>query len=105
MNSQLKIVVAGEVDSGKSTLIGRLLFDTGSVALDAKEELKMGCTDLGKNFEFAYLLDSFKEEREEEFTLDTTQAMLKTENGDFLLVDVPGHREFLKNMLDRKSVV
>ena len=103
MNRELRIVVAGEVDSGKSTLIGRLLFDTGSVALDVKEELKMGCKDLGKNFEFAYLLDSFKEEREEEFTLDTTQALLKTESGDFLLVDVPGHREFLKNMLTGAS--
>src|SRR3989338_6802859 len=103
MNRQLKIVVVGEVDSGKSTLIGRLLFDTGLIAKDVKEGLKKTCEDLGKNFEFAYLLDSFREEREEDFTLDTTQAMLKTENGDFLLVDVPGHREFLKNMLTGAS--
>ena len=103
MNRQLKIVVVGEVDSGKSTLIGRLLFDTGLIAKDVKEGLKKTCEDLGKNFEFAYLLDSFREEREEDFTLDTTQALLKTENGDFLLVDVPGHREFLKNMLTGAS--
>lgn len=103
MNRQLRIVVAGEVDSGKSTLIGRLLFDTGSIAKDAKEGLKKTCKDLGKNLEFAYLLDSFKEEREEEFTLDTTQVLLKNKNGDFLLVDVPGHRTFLKNMLTGTS--
>ena len=99
MNEQLKIVVVGDVDSGKSTLIGRLLFDAGSITNDTKEGFKIVCKDLGKNLEFAYLLDSFKEEREEGFTLDTTQALLKTKHKDFLLVDVPGHREFLKNML------
>lgn len=97
--SLLHIVLLGEVDSGKSTLIGRLLYDTASVSIEAKEELKKTCKDLGKPLEFAYLLDSFEEEREGEFTLDTTQAVLKFSDREYVLIDVPGHRELLNNML------
>ena len=99
----IKIVIAGEVDSGKSTLIGRLLFDTDSITLGAKEEFKKTCRDLGRPLEFAYLLDSFQEERQDEFTLDTTQALLKTAGREFLLIDVPGHRQLLENMLTGTS--
>lgn len=100
MENALKIVVAGAVDSGKSTLIGRLLYETGSLHRGAMEEIKELCRSLGRNFEFAYLLDSFEEERKGELTIDTTQATCKVKDGkEFIFIDVPGHREFIKNML------
>lgn len=103
MYKRLNIVFTGEVDCGKSTLIGRLLYDTSSVSLQAKEELEKTCKDLGRGIEYAYLLDSFQEERSDEFTLDTTQAVLKIKDKDFLLIDVPGHKQLLKNMLTGTS--
>lgn len=103
MDGQLRIVFIGAVDCGKSTLIGRLLFDTDSISFQAKEELKKISQESRRDLEFAYLLDSFQEEREDEFTLDTTQALLKTKDEEFLLIDVPGHRELLKNMLTGAS--
>lgn len=95
--------MAGEVDCGKSTLIGRLLYDTNSISSQAKEELEKTCRRLERGLEFAYLLDSFEEERLEEFTLDTTQAFLKFKGKELLLIDVPGHRQLLKNMLTGTS--
>jgi small GTP-binding protein len=103
MNQQLNIVFVGEVDCGKSTLIGRLLYDTDSVSSQAKKELQKTCKDLGRGLEFAYLLDSFQEEREQEFTLDMTQASLKAKDREFLLIDVPGHQQLIKNMLTGAS--
>lgn len=103
MGESLRIVFVGEVDCGKSTLIGRLLYDTDSISSQAKEELQKICQDLARGLEFAYLLDSFQEERLEEFTLDTTQVMLKLKNKEILLIDVPGHRALLKNMLTGSS--
>lgn len=99
----LNIVLLGDVDCGKSTLIGRLLYDTDSISGQAKENLKKTCKDLEKDMEFAYLLDVFKEEREEEFTLDTTQAMATLGGKEYLFIDVPGQRELLKNMLTGAS--
>lgn len=100
---QLRIVLLGEVDSGKSTLIGRLLYDTNSLFSQVKEEFEKTCQRLERGLEFAYLLDSFEEERTEEFTLDTTQAFFRFKDKEFLLIDVPGHRELLKNMLTGSS--
>jgi len=103
MKDQIKVALLGEVDCGKSTLTGRLLYDTNSISSQAKKELAETCTRLGRELEFAYLLDSFEEERLEEFTLDTTQAFLKLKGREILLIDVPGHRELLKNMLTGTS--
>lgn len=103
MSEPLNIVITGELDSGKSTLIGRLLYDTHSISKSAIEEVKRISQDLQKDIEFAYLLDSFEEERKEEFTLDTTQAFLKTRNRGYLFIDIPGHKELLKNMLTGAS--
>jgi sulfate adenylyltransferase subunit 1 len=103
MKESLNVVVAGSLDSGKSTLIGRLLYDTHSIPKATIEETKKISKELEKDFEFAYLLDSFQEERVGEFTLDTTQALLKTKNKEYLLIDVPGHRALLKNMLTGTS--
>lgn len=95
----VRIVFLGEFDCGKSTLIGRTLFDTGSITKEAKEDFLNIIESKNKEIEFSHLLDSFEEERKGELTIDTTQAFLKTENRECLLIDVPGHKELLKNML------
>lgn len=100
MENYLKVVVTGEVDSGKSTLIGRFLFETGSLSQAVIEDIQSASRELGRDFEFAYLLDSFEEERRNQLTLDTTEAFCKTKIGKgIIFIDVPGHKELLKNML------
>jgi len=100
MQDYLKIVVTGEVDSGKSTLIGRFLYEMGSLSEGVIEEIENVSQRLGGDLEFAYLLDSLEEERRNQLTIDTTQAFCKTKKGkQFIFIDVPGHKELLKNML------
>ncbi len=100
MEDYLKIVVVGEVDSGKSTLIGRFLYEMGSLSEGAIEEIESVSRRLGGDLEFAYLLDSLEEERNNQLTIDTTEAFCKTKKGrQFIFIDVPGHKELLKNML------
>jgi len=100
MKSHLKIVVAGEVDAGKSSLIGRFLFEMDALMQGAISEMESICSSLGRELELAYLLDSLEEERKEELTIDTTQVFCKGKIGNgFLFIDVPGHRELFKNML------
>lgn len=100
MKEYLKIVVSGDVDSGKSTLIGRFLNEFGSLNQGVVEDIKRTCLAQGADFEFAYLLDSFEEERKGQLTIDTTQVFCKNKKGQgFVFIDVPGHQELLKNML------
>ncbi len=100
MKNCLNIVVTGNVDSGKSTLIGRFLHDTGSLYEGAVEEIKDFCQNRGIDFEYAYLLDSLEEEWKGKLTMDTTQVFVKSFNfEEFVFIDVPGHKELLKNML------
>ncbi|MFH1397172.1 MAG: GTP-binding protein [Candidatus Omnitrophota bacterium] len=100
MQDYTKIVVAGDVDSGKSTLIGRFLYESGSLAEGVVDDIAQVCQNLKHDFEFAYLLDSFEEERERELTIDTTQCFCKRKKGKYVIfIDVPGHRELLRNML------
>lgn len=100
MEDYLKVVVAGEVDAGKSTLIGRFMFEMGSTSKEAIDQLRHGYAASGRSFEFAHLLDSLEEERRGNLTIDTTQAFCKNKKGrGFLFIDVPGHRELLKNAL------
>ena len=100
MNNYLKVAIVGAVDSGKSTLIGRLLYESGSLHHGAANDVENSCRLLGRDFEFAYLLDSFEEERRDQLTIDTTQVCCKSKNGkEFIFIDVPGHRELIKNML------
>ncbi len=104
MQDYLKVVVTGEVDSGKSTLIGRFLYELGSLSQGVIEEIGEVCQRLGSDFEFAYLLDSFEEERKNQLTIDTTQVFCKTKRGkSFVFIDVPGHKELLKNMISGSS--
>jgi sulfate adenylyltransferase subunit 1 len=95
----LKIVVVGHVDHGKSTVIGRLLYDTKSIPEGAIERVKRISKEKGKPFEYAYLLDAFEEEQKQGITIDTTQLQFHTEKRDYVIIDAPGHKEFLKNMI------
>ncbi len=96
-------VIVGHVDHGKSTLIGRLLFDTNSLPEGKVEEIKKTCEMLGKPFEFAKILDTLEEERKQGITIDTTQTFFKTDKRNYVIIDAPGHKEFLKNMITGSS--
>lgn len=95
----LKIVVVGHVDHGKSTVIGRLLYDTNSLPEGTVNKVKKIAKETGKPFEYAYLLDAFEEEQKQGITIDTTQIQFASELRDYVIIDAPGHKEFLKNMI------
>lgn len=96
----LNAVIVGHVDHGKSTLIGRLLYDSETLPEDRLAEVQKLVEEYKKRFEFAYFLDSFEEELQEERTIDTTRVLFKGRGENYYtIVDVPGHKEFIKNML------
>ncbi|MFA6434554.1 MAG: adenylyl-sulfate kinase [Elusimicrobiales bacterium] len=97
-DTEIRIAIAGHVDHGKSTLVGRLLSDTGQVAEDRKAKVEKICRRTGRPFEFAFLLDAFEEERSQGVTIDYTEIRWRFGRRRFLLIDTPGHREFSKNM-------
>ena len=97
--SEIKIVFFGHVDHGKSTIIGRLLHDTKSLPQGIIDKVQKISDESGKNFEYAYLLDAFAEERQQGITIDMTQIKFSTQKKNFLIIDAPGHKEFLKNMI------
>jgi len=96
---QLKIVVVGHVDHGKSTLIGRLFYDTNSLPDGKFETIKRDCERRGMQFEWAFLMDALKAERDQNITIETSHAWFRTAKRDYVLIDAPGHHEFLKNMV------
>ena len=95
----LRIVTVGHVDHGKSTVIGRLLYDTKSLPEGAIEKVRRIAKEKGKPFEYAYLLDAFEEEQKQGITIDTTSLQFHTDKRDYVIIDAPGHVEFLKNMI------
>ncbi len=96
---RLKVVFVGHVDHGKSTLIGRILHDTGSLPEGKLEQVQKACAAEGMEFEFAFLLDALLEEQEQNITIDTTQIPFRTAKREYVIIDAPGHKEFLKNMI------
>ena len=103
MNVNVNVVLVGHVDHGKSTLIGRLLYDSESIMDERVEEIQKLAEEYKRRFEFAYFLDSFEDELKEERTIDTVSLMFKSKKNYYTITDVPGHKEFIKNMLTGAS--
>ncbi len=96
---QMNVVIVGHVDHGKSTLIGRLLADTKSLPDGKLEAVKANCKRNAKPFEYAFLLDALKDEQSQGITIDTARCFFKSDKRDYIIIDAPGHIEFLKNMI------
>jgi len=95
----LNIVIVGHVDHGKSTLVGRLYADTGSLPEGKLEKVQSICRQQGKEFEYAFLFDAFLEEQEQGITIDTARTFFIWKGRQYIIIDAPGHKEFLKNMI------
>jgi len=98
-SEQLKIVIVGHVDHGKSTFVGRLFHDTGSLPEGKLEQLQQVAQRRGVPFEWANLMDALQSERDQNITIDTAQIWFQTSKRQYVIIDAPGHKEFLKNMI------
>jgi bifunctional enzyme CysN/CysC len=95
----MNLVVVGHVDHGKSTLIGKILSDTGSLSSGKLEQVKAFCAANSRPFEYAFLLDALKDEQSQGITIDSARCFFKTKKRKYIIIDAPGHIEFLKNMI------
>jgi bifunctional enzyme CysN/CysC len=95
----MNLVVTGHVDHGKSTVVGRLLADTGSLPEGKLDAIRALCARNSKPFEYAFLLDALRDERAQGITIDAARVFFKSKQRDYLLLDAPGHSEFLRNMV------
>src|SRR6516225_2420010 len=98
-STALRVVIVGHVDHGKSTLVGRLLHDTGSLPEGKFEQIQAVCERRGMQFEWAFLLDALQSERDQNRTIDVSQIWFRSQIRSYVIVDAPGHKEFLKNMV------
>ena len=99
----LSIVIVGHVDHGKSTLIGRLLYDTGSLPEEKINEIRIASQNAGLEMEFSFLMDHLEEERQRGITIDISQTFFNSDKRKYVIIDAPGHKEFLKNMITGSS--
>ena len=97
VRQRMNIVIIGHVDNGKSTIVGRLLADTNSLPEGKIDQIKSLCERNSKPFEYAFLIDALKDERAQGITIDSARVFFKTKNRDYIIIDAPGHIEFLKN--------
>ena len=95
----MNIAVVGHVDHGKSTIVGRLLADTGTLPTGKLEQVRATCARNAKPFEYAFLIDALKEEQSQGITIDSARVFFKTARRPYIIIDAPGHLEFLKNMV------
>src|SRR4029453_13176449 len=93
------VVIVGHVDHGKSTVVGRLRADTGSLPEGKLDAVRKECQRTGKPFEYAFLLDALSDEQDQGITIDTARSFFKSATRDYIIIDAPGHIEFLKNMI------
>src|ERR1700677_1392527 len=98
-NDPLTLVVVGHVDHGKSTVVGRLLADTDSLPTGKLDQVRNFCALNSRPFEYAFLLDTLKDEQSQGITIETTRIFFKTDKRRYMVLDAPGHIEFLKNMV------
>ncbi len=96
---QMSIVVIGHVDHGKSTVIGRLLADTDSLPQGKLEMVRRQCRENSRPFEYAFLLDALKDEQAQGITIDSARCFFHSDKREYIIIDAPGHIEFLKNMI------
>src|SRR5439155_24709013 len=95
----LRVVFAGHVDHGKSTLIGRILHDTDRLPEGKIEMVQKACAAAGMEFEFAFVLDALREEQKQNVTIETTEIRFKTKRRKYSIIDAQGHKQDLKNMI------
>ncbi len=101
--NRMNIVITGHVDHGKSTLTGRLLADTNSLPEGKLEAVKNMCAKNARPFEYAFLLDALEDEQKQGITIDSARVFFKSDRREYIIIDAPGHIEFLKNMLTGAS--
>jgi len=95
----LQLVIVGHVDHGKSTFVGRLLYETGALPESKVQQIRAASEGRGQRMEWAFLLDAFQAERDQGITIDVSRIPFKTDKRQYVIIDAPGHKEFLKNMV------